>query len=179
VWNKGEIINSGIDHRPEALQALRRHLAVLLLILLFSAALFIHLLFLSSSLLHACGCCAHTLHPACRNPSLFTPQSVWNKGEMMYSGIDHRPEALRSLLKKFGFRLHEVMDAKDISRRYHPHVKGWSAVQPHVAPFFGYVAAEKVKRVFKMQQETCSCWLHLLHACRNASCGAFLWLRGS
>jgi hypothetical protein len=29
---------------------------------------------------------------------------VWNKREMMYSGIDHRPEALRSLLKKFGFR---------------------------------------------------------------------------
>jgi hypothetical protein len=31
-------------------------------------------------------------------------QSVWNKGEMMYSGIDHSPEALRSLLKNFGFR---------------------------------------------------------------------------
>lgn len=31
-------------------------------------------------------------------------QSVWNKGEHMYSGIDHRPEAVKCLLKKFGFR---------------------------------------------------------------------------
>jgi hypothetical protein len=75
----------------------------------------------------------------------FPLQSVWNKGESMYSGIDHRPEALRSLLKKFGFRLHEVMDAQDISRRYHPHVQGWNPIKPHVAPFFGYVAAEKVR----------------------------------
>jgi hypothetical protein len=74
----------------------------------------------------------------------------------MYSGIDHRPEALRSLLRKFGFRLHEVMDAKDITRRYHPHVKGWSEVKPHVAPFFGYVAAEKVRCFYvKLQLLVC------------------------
>ncbi|KAF6252539.1 S-adenosyl-L-methionine-dependent methyltransferase [Scenedesmus sp. NREL 46B-D3] len=78
--------------------------------------------------------------------------AVWNKGEMMYSGIDHRPEALRSLLKKFGFRLHEVLDARGITRRHHPHVQGWSALQPHVAPFFGYVAAEKVQAPLKRQE---------------------------
>ncbi|WIA21539.1 hypothetical protein OEZ85_000736 [Tetradesmus obliquus] len=78
--------------------------------------------------------------------------SVWNKGESMYSGIDHRPEALRSLLKKFGFRLHEVMGAQDISRRYHPHVQSWNPIKPHVAPFFGYVAAEKVMAPIKRQE---------------------------
>jgi hypothetical protein len=48
------------------------------------------------------------------------------------------------------------MDAKDITRRYHPHVKGWSEVQPHVAPFFGYVAAEKVRYNH-------SCYRYLVH----------------
>jgi hypothetical protein len=83
----------------------------------------------------------------------------------MYSGIDHRPEALRSLLKKFGFRLHEVMDAKDITRRYHPHVQGWNHIKPHVAPFFGYVAAEKVSENV-MRKTTCG-QSHCLRWCEH------------
>jgi hypothetical protein len=80
----------------------------------------------------------------------FTPphpphtQSTWNKGETIHSAIEPAPDAIRSLLKKFGFRLYEVIDARAITARFHPHAKTWYAASPHVSPYFGYIAAEKV-----------------------------------
>lgn len=44
----------------------------------------------------------------------------------MYSGIDSNPEAIKALLKKFGFRLYEVIGAKEITARFHPHVTKWN-----------------------------------------------------
>eukprot|EP00878_Enallax_costatus_P002294 GHUV01002469.1.p1 GENE.GHUV01002469.1~~GHUV01002469.1.p1 ORF type:complete len:300 (+),score=73.22 GHUV01002469.1:1296-2195(+) len=78
--------------------------------------------------------------------------AVWNKGETMYSGIDRRPEAIRCLLKKFGFKLYELLDAKQISARFHPHVTKWKEYSPHVSPYFGYIAAEKVTAPMKRQE---------------------------
>jgi len=75
--------------------------------------------------------------------------STWNKGEPMFSGIDANPAAIRSLLKKFGFRLYEVLTAKEITERFHPHVTSWNSASPHVPPYFGYIAAEKVYAPFK------------------------------
>lgn len=69
---------------------------------------------------------------------------MWNKGETMYSGVDPRPECIQALLKQFGFSLFEAIDAKQISARFHPHVQHWRWWYPHVPPFFGYIAAEKV-----------------------------------
>jgi hypothetical protein len=77
------------------------------------------------------------------------PQSVWNKGETMYCGIDPNPDAIRALLKKFGFRLYEVIGGKEITARFHPHVTKWNPMSPHVPPYFGYIAAEKVYAPFK------------------------------
>jgi hypothetical protein len=65
------------------------------------------------------------------------------------------------------------MDAKDITRRYHPHVKGWSEVKPHVAPFFGYVAAEKVRHSFSITAAAVSllfCSVLLLCLCLCLCC---------
>jgi methyltransferase (TIGR00027 family) len=78
--------------------------------------------------------------------------SVWNKGETMYSGIDKNPEKIKALLKKFGFRLYEVLDGKQISARFHPHVTKWNHMSPHVSPYFGYIAAEKVYAPFKRSE---------------------------
>lgn len=78
--------------------------------------------------------------------------SVWNKGEHMYSGVDPRPEAVKCLLKKFGFRLYELLDAKQITARFHPHCTKWSEASPHVSPYFGYIAAEKVTAPLKRQE---------------------------
>jgi len=78
--------------------------------------------------------------------------STWNKGEPMYSGIDANPAAIRSMLKKFGFRLYEVIGAKEITERFHPHVTKWNKASPHVPPYFGYIAAEKVYAPFKRQE---------------------------
>lgn len=87
------------------------------------------------------------------NPGLETLLvSVWNKGEMMYSGIDHRPQSIKKVLKKFGFRLYETLDAKQITARFHPHVTSWSSAMPHVSPYFGYIAAEKVLAPFKRKE---------------------------
>lgn len=70
----------------------------------------------------------------------------------MYSGIDANPAAIRSMLKKFGFRLYEVIGAKEITERFHPHVTKWNKASPHVSPYFGYIAAEKVYAPFKRQE---------------------------
>lgn len=72
----------------------------------------------------------------------------------MYSGIDSNPAAIRCLLKKFGFRLYEVIDGKEITFRFHPHVTKWNPASPHVSPYFGYIAAEKVYAPFKRQDTT-------------------------
>ena len=85
-------------------------------------------------------------------PMLYLLQSVWNKGETMYSGIDKNPEKIKALLKKFGFRLYEVLDGKQISARFHPHVTKWNHMSPHVSPYFGYIAAEKVYAPFKRSE---------------------------
>jgi len=61
----------------------------------------------------------------------------------MYSGLDRRPDSIKVLLKKFGFKLFEAIDAKQITARFHPHVQRWRWWSPHVVPFFGYIAAEK------------------------------------
>lgn len=79
----------------------------------------------------------------CALPSLH--QAVWNKGEPFRSGVTTDPDGLKVLLKKFGFRLYEQLDEKDISARFHPHVKtNWWRAAPHVTPCFNYCAAEKV-----------------------------------
>lgn len=67
----------------------------------------------------------------------------------MYSGINPNKAAIASLLKKFGFRLYETINAKEITARFHPHVKWWNPTSPHVSPYFGYIAAEKVYAPFK------------------------------
>jgi len=74
--------------------------------------------------------------------------SVWNKGEHMYSGVDERPEAINCLLKKFGFKLTEALDAKAIQGRYLTHLE-WKDNQPPVSPYFGYIAAEKIMAPIK------------------------------
>ncbi len=38
-----------------------------------------------------------------------------------------RPKSVRALLKKFGFRLHEQVDAKGLAARYLPHLMPWRA----------------------------------------------------
>jgi hypothetical protein len=35
------------------------------------------------------------------------------------------PQSARALLKKFGFRLHELVDAKAMAARYLPHLMPW------------------------------------------------------
>uniref|UniRef100_A0A383WF02 S-adenosyl-L-methionine-dependent methyltransferase n=1 Tax=Tetradesmus obliquus TaxID=3088 RepID=A0A383WF02_TETOB len=69
--------------------------------------------------------------------------SVWNKGEVMYSGIDERPEAVEKLLRLFGFHTHEVLSARDMVKRYMPHVQ-WGTHPPTVSPYFSYVCGEKL-----------------------------------
>ena len=76
--------------------------------------------------------------------------SVWNKGETMYSGVDERPEAINCLLRKFGFKLSETLDAKQIQKRYLPHLE-WKDNKPPVSVFFGYIAAEKIMAPIKRQ----------------------------
>ncbi|KAI8462802.1 MAG: S-adenosyl-L-methionine-dependent methyltransferase [Monoraphidium minutum] len=74
--------------------------------------------------------------------------SVWNKGEYFLSGVDERKEAVRSLLKKFGFALHELVYAKAMAARYLPHLP-WRESPPPLPPYFSYCAAEKVMPPFK------------------------------
>lgn len=76
--------------------------------------------------------------------------SVWNKGEYMLSGVDERKEAARALLKKFGFRLHELVDAKGLAARYLPHLP-WGSHPPPLPPYFGYMSGEKVVGPLKRQ----------------------------
>eukprot|EP00775_Hariotina_reticulata_P003817 gene3817-4075_t len=69
--------------------------------------------------------------------------SVWNKGEVMYSGIDERPEAVKALLQLFNFKTQAVLGARDLVKRYLPH-KSYRSSPPIVSPYFGYIAAEKL-----------------------------------
>lgn len=68
--------------------------------------------------------------------------SVWNKGEVMYSGIDERPQRMQRLLQLFGFKLRELLQVRDVVQRYMPHVQ-YRANPPTVCPYFGYLSAEK------------------------------------
>lgn len=43
----------------------------------------------------------------------------------------------------------QVIGGKEITTRFHPHVKSWNPMSPHVPPYFGYIAAEKVYAPFK------------------------------
>ncbi|GBF98456.1 S-adenosyl-L-methionine-dependent methyltransferase [Raphidocelis subcapitata] len=68
--------------------------------------------------------------------------SVWNKGEYFLSGLDEREQCVRAVLKKFGFRLHELVDAKALAARYLSHLE-WKDKAPPLPPYFGYIAGEK------------------------------------
>jgi O-methyltransferase involved in polyketide biosynthesis len=68
--------------------------------------------------------------------------SVWNKGERMYNGIDERPEAVQKLLSLFGFGNCCVQGARNMVKRYMPHVE-YHSKPPTVSPYFSYVSAEK------------------------------------
>ncbi|GBF93833.1 acyl-coenzyme A oxidase peroxisomal [Raphidocelis subcapitata] len=70
--------------------------------------------------------------------------SVWNKGEHFLSGVDEREESARALLKKFGFRLHELVDAKAMAARYLPHLMPWKSSPPPLPPYFSHMSGEKV-----------------------------------
>jgi hypothetical protein len=83
----------------------------------------------------------------------------------MYSGIDSNPNKIKALLKKFGFRLYEVIGAQEITERFHPHVTKWNPMSPHVTPCFGYIAAEKVRAGLSkgltsvhVVRRLCPCW---------------------
>lgn len=69
--------------------------------------------------------------------------SVWNKGEVMRSGIEEDPAAVGELLQGFGFQTREVLTAKDLVGRYMPHAE-WRDKPPTVAPYFGYLSAQKL-----------------------------------
>jgi O-methyltransferase involved in polyketide biosynthesis len=85
-----------------------------------------------------------TLSGAVWNPGFETLMfSVWNKGEVMYSGIDERPESVKALLQLFSFKTHAVLRARDLVKRYLPH-KWYRSAPPIVSPYFGYLAAEKL-----------------------------------
>lgn len=49
----------------------------------------------------------------------------------MYSGIDHRQQAMKALLKKFGFRLYEVSKQQDRPRFCPATTAKLAAVQAH------------------------------------------------
>eukprot|EP00879_Flechtneria_rotunda_P007772 GHRR01008145.1.p2 GENE.GHRR01008145.1~~GHRR01008145.1.p2 ORF type:complete len:132 (-),score=31.68 GHRR01008145.1:2261-2656(-) len=89
------------------------------------------------------------LHLSCLAGTVWNPGfetlmlSVWNKGEVMYSGIDERPAAVEKLIKLFGFHTHAVLTARDMVKMYMPH-KQYRARPPTVSPYFGYLSAEKV-----------------------------------
>lgn len=70
--------------------------------------------------------------------------AVFCKRERMYSGIDERPAAVAALMQKFGFNVQEVLTGRDLVKQYMPHLKYRAAPKPTVAPYFGYVTAEKV-----------------------------------
>jgi hypothetical protein len=69
--------------------------------------------------------------------------SVWNKGEMMYNGIDERPAAVEALLRRFGFHTHIVLTAQDMVQHYMPHTK-YRGAPPLISPYFGYLSAAKI-----------------------------------
>ena len=50
---------------------------------------------------------------------------------------------VRALLKKFGFRLAELLAPRGLAARYLPHLMPWADCPPPVPPYFGYVEAEK------------------------------------
>src|SRR5689334_9040832 len=52
----------------------------------------------------------------------------------------------------YSYRLYELLDAKQISGRFHPHITTWKEYSPHVPPYFGYIAAEKVTAPMKRQE---------------------------
>jgi O-methyltransferase involved in polyketide biosynthesis len=70
--------------------------------------------------------------------------SVFNKGEIMHSGIDERPAAVEALMRKFGFHTHVVLTGRDLVGHYMPHVQYKSMPGPTVSPYFGYLSAEKL-----------------------------------
>jgi O-methyltransferase involved in polyketide biosynthesis len=70
--------------------------------------------------------------------------SVFNKGEIMHSGIDERPAAVYALMRMFGFHTHTVLTGRDLVKQYMPHVQYKSRPGPTVSPYFGYVSAEKL-----------------------------------
>jgi hypothetical protein len=68
---------------------------------------------------------------------------VANKGEVMYNGIDERPEAVAALLAMFGYEARSVLTARDLVRTYMPH-RSYRGAPPVVSPYFGYFSAEKL-----------------------------------
>lgn len=77
------------------------------------------------------------------NPGFDTMRlSVYNKGERFWSGINHRPEALKALLGMFGFRLISAPTAKDQCEKY---LKRQFKKRPGATlqPSYGYVTGER------------------------------------
>jgi hypothetical protein len=69
--------------------------------------------------------------------------SVILKRELMYNGMDERPAAMRALLRRFGFTTRAVLTAQDICAAYMPHTR-YTGAPASIAPYFGYVSAEKL-----------------------------------
>lgn len=69
--------------------------------------------------------------------------AVQNKGETMYSGIDHRSEKVDELVRQFGLQTRELLHVRDMVKRYMPH-KDYRADPPTVSPYFSYLSAEAV-----------------------------------
>ncbi len=59
------------------------------------------------------------------------------------SALDEDPRALQELLMPYGMQVQQLMSARQAAERYMPG-KPWRARKPRVAPFWSFLAAERL-----------------------------------
>eukprot|EP00884_Botryococcus_braunii_P006996 jgi/Botrbrau1/16298/Bobra.0066s0067.1 len=68
---------------------------------------------------------------------------VADKGEPLLSGFDHTREGLAPIMERWGFELTHLYNPKDVTAKYHPHLK-WSEKKPPHLSFCSEAAVRKI-----------------------------------